>query len=32
VAKAGVGGLARVPGISRELAQRIYDNFHGEIS
>ena len=30
VAKAGVEDLARVPGISRELAQRIYDNFHGE--
>jgi len=32
VAKAGVEDLARVPSISRELAQRIYDNFHGEIS
>jgi len=28
VARAGVEDLARVPGISRELAQRIYDAFH----
>jgi excinuclease ABC subunit C len=28
VARAGVEDLARVPGISRELAQRIYDVFH----
>jgi len=30
VARAGVEDLASVPGISRELAQRIYDTFHGE--
>jgi excinuclease ABC subunit C len=30
VARAGVDDLARVPGISRELAQRIYDAFHEE--
>ncbi|MGE5240156.1 MAG: excinuclease ABC subunit UvrC [Bacteroidota bacterium] len=30
VARAGVQDLARVPGISRELAQKIYDSFHGE--
>ena len=28
VARAGVDDLVRVPGISRELAQRIYDGFH----
>ncbi|HLD13854.1 MAG TPA: excinuclease ABC subunit UvrC [Burkholderiales bacterium] len=28
VARAGVEDLARVPGISRELAQKIYDTFH----
>lgn len=28
VLRAGVDDLARVPGISRELAQRIYDSFH----
>ena len=30
VARAGVEDLARVPGISSELAQKIYDVFHGE--
>ena len=30
VAGAGVADLARVPGISRRLAQSIYDHFHGE--
>ncbi len=30
VARAGVEDLARVPGISPELAQKIYDAFHGE--
>lgn len=30
VARAGVEDLAKVNGISRELAQRIYDVFHGE--
>ncbi len=30
VARAGVQDLARVPGISQELAQKIYDSFHGE--
>ncbi len=30
VARAGVEDLAKVSGISRELAQRIYDVFHGE--
>jgi excinuclease ABC subunit C len=30
VARAAVEDLASVPGISRELAQRIYDTFHGE--
>jgi excinuclease ABC subunit C len=30
VARAGVDDLAKVPGISRELAQRIYDTFHGQ--
>jgi excinuclease ABC subunit C len=28
VARAGVEDLARVPGISPELAQRIYDELH----
>ena len=30
VARAGVGDLARIPGISGELAQRIYDEFHND--
>jgi excinuclease ABC subunit C len=30
VARAGVEDLARVPGISSQLAQKIYDAFHGE--
>ncbi|MBI3571743.1 MAG: excinuclease ABC subunit UvrC [Gammaproteobacteria bacterium] len=30
VARAGVEDLARVPGISQQLAQKIYDAFHGE--
>ncbi len=30
VSRAGVDDLARVPGISRELAQRVYDTFHGD--
>ncbi len=30
VARAGVEDLAQVNGISRELAQRIYDHFHGD--
>jgi excinuclease ABC subunit C len=30
VARAGVEDLAKVKGISRELAQQIYDAFHGE--
>ncbi len=30
VARAGIEDLASVPGISRQLAQRIYDAFHGE--
>ncbi|NIR58339.1 MAG: excinuclease ABC subunit UvrC, partial [Gammaproteobacteria bacterium] len=30
VARAGVEDLAKVPGISRELARRVYDAFHGE--
>ncbi|MHB1140812.1 MAG: excinuclease ABC subunit UvrC [Sulfuricaulis sp.] len=30
VARAGVEDLARVPGISPQLAQKIYDVFHGE--
>jgi excinuclease ABC subunit C len=30
VARAGVEDLARVPGISPDLAQKIYDVFHGE--
>ncbi|OGI50255.1 MAG: excinuclease ABC subunit C [Candidatus Muproteobacteria bacterium RIFCSPHIGHO2_12_FULL_60_33] len=30
VARAGVEDLARVPGISPQLAQKIYDAFHGE--
>ena len=30
VARAGVEDLHKVPGISRELAQQIYDTFHGE--
>ncbi len=30
LARAGVEDLARVPGISRQLAQKIYDAFHGE--
>ena len=30
VSRAGVEDLARVRGISRELAQRIYDLFHGD--
>jgi len=30
VARAGVEDLTRVPGISQELAQKIYDAFHGE--
>ncbi|WP_290635218.1 excinuclease ABC subunit UvrC [Aquisalimonas sp.] len=30
VSRAGIDDLARVPGISRELAQRIYDTFHGD--
>ncbi len=29
VARAGVADLSRVPGISPELAQKIYDAFHG---
>ena len=29
VTSAGVDDLARIPGISRNLAQRIYDTFHG---
>jgi excinuclease ABC subunit C len=31
VARAGVDDLAHVPGISPELAQRIYENFHPEV-
>jgi excinuclease ABC subunit C len=30
VARAGVGDLARIPGISGGLAQRIYDEFHND--
>ena len=30
VARAGVEDLTRVPGISPQLAQKIYDAFHGE--
>jgi excinuclease ABC subunit C len=30
VARAGVEDLARVPGISKQLAERIYDAFHGD--
>ena len=30
VARAGVEDLARVPGISRQLAQRVYDSFHAD--
>ncbi|TVQ45220.1 MAG: excinuclease ABC subunit UvrC [Gammaproteobacteria bacterium] len=30
VARAGVDDLLRVHGISRQLAQRVYDHFHGE--
>ncbi len=30
VARAGVEDLHKVPGISRELAQQIYDTFHGD--
>jgi len=30
VARAGIGDLARIPGISGELAQRIYDEFHND--
>jgi len=30
VARSGVEDLSRIPGISRQLAQRIYDTFHGE--
>ena len=30
LARAGVEDIARIDGISRELAQRIYDAFHGE--
>jgi excinuclease ABC subunit C len=30
VARAGVEDLANVPGISKELAQRVYDAFHGD--
>ncbi|MDS4042463.1 MAG: helix-hairpin-helix domain-containing protein, partial [Candidatus Competibacter sp.] len=30
LARAGVEDIARVDGISIELAQRIYDTFHGE--
>ena len=30
VARAGVDDLARIPGISRQLAQRVYDVFHGD--
>ncbi|QIT55485.1 excinuclease ABC subunit UvrC [Aquisalimonas sp. 2447] len=30
VSRAGVDDLARVPGVSRELAQRVYDTFHGD--
>lgn len=30
VSRAGVDDLARVPGISRDLAQRVYDTFHGD--
>ena len=30
VARAGVEDLSRVPGISRALAQQIYDAFHGD--
>jgi excinuclease ABC subunit C len=30
VARAGVEDLANVPGISKQLAQRVYDAFHGE--
>ncbi|MEM7208350.1 MAG: excinuclease ABC subunit UvrC [Pseudomonadota bacterium] len=32
VQKAGIDDLAMVPGISRELARKIYENFHGENS
>jgi excinuclease ABC subunit C len=32
LARAGVEDLARVPGISPALAQKIYDRFHGEES
>jgi len=28
LARAGVEDISRVPGVSRELAQRIYDHFH----
>jgi excinuclease ABC subunit C len=30
VARAGVEDLCKVPGISRTLAQQIYDTFHGD--
>lgn len=30
VARAGVEDLARIPGISKQLAQRVYDVFHGD--
>jgi len=28
VSRAGIDDLARVPGISKELAKKIYDTFH----
>ena len=32
VARAGVEDLARVDGISKQLAQKIYDAFHADVS
>lgn len=31
VARAGIEDLARIPGISKSLAQRVYDVFHGNV-